>query len=179
MKPRTWVLVLLVLSFLGVADASYLAQHAVTGTPLLCDVQNISGCNAVATSPYSRIFGVPIAVYGVIFYGLVFVLSALELVIYDQLLRRILQGIAGLGFIASLYFILVQFFLIGAFCIYCLLSAIIAVVMLACATRIEPLPSLRQGGALVRKTLPKPGSRVPFAPGQRPERKDLPLPPLS
>lgn len=176
MKTRTWVIVLLVLSFLGLADASYLAQHAVSGTPLLCDIKNISGCNIVAASPYSLIFGVPIAIYGVVFYGLVFVLSALELVIADQLLRRILQGISALGFLASIYFVLVQLFLIGAFCIYCFISAIIAIIMLGCATRIEPLP-MRQGGALLKRALPKQSAKVPFAPSQKPEHEDLPMPP--
>lgn len=176
MKTRTWVVVLLVLSFIGLADASYLAQHAVTGAPLICDVGNLTGCNIVASSPYSRIFGVPIAIYGVIFYGLIFVLSALELVIADQLLRRILQGVSALGFVASVYFILVQLFLIGAFCIYCFISAIIAIIMLGCASRIEPLPKMRRTNApFFKRSLSKSGPTVPFAPPERP--KDFTMPP--
>lgn len=181
MKTRTWVIAILVLSFLGLADASYLAQHAVAGTPLICNIQNLSGCNIVASSQYSRVFGVPIAVYGVIFYGLLFVLSALELVIFDRLLRRVLQVISAAGFIASVYFILVQIFLIGAFCIYCFVSAVIAVIVLGCATRIEPLPLRKRDGGpaaapkppFYKKMLSKREPKVPFANGS----KDLQMPP--
>ena len=136
---RIGVALILVLSLLGLADSAYLAQHEASGTPLLCNIQNLSGCNTVAASQYSRLFDIPLAEYGVLFFSILFVLAALELVIFDRLLRRVLQGVSLVGVIASLYFILIQAFVIQAFCIYCLVSALITLFIFILAGLIEPL----------------------------------------
>ena len=136
---RIGVAFILVLSLLGLADSAYLAQHEASGTPLLCNIQNLSGCNTVAASQYSRLFDIPLAEYGVLFFSILFVLAALELVIFDRLLRRVLQGVSLVGVIASLYFILIQAFVIQAFCIYCLVSALITLFIFILAGLIEPL----------------------------------------
>ena len=136
---RIGVVFILVFAFLGIADSAYLAEHEANGTPLICNIQSLSGCNTVAESQYSRFFDIPLAQYGVLFYSILFVLSALELAIFNRLLRRILQGISLVGIIASLYFTFVQVFVIGAFCIYCLASAIIALFIFICASSIEPI----------------------------------------
>ncbi|MFA6503167.1 MAG: vitamin K epoxide reductase family protein [Candidatus Paceibacterota bacterium] len=136
---RIGVVCILLLAFCGVADSAYLAQHEIDGTPLICNIQNLSGCNVVAASQYSQLFGVPLAEYGVLFYGIMFVLAALELVLFDRLLRRVLQGFAFIGILASLYFTFVQVFMIGAFCIYCIASAVITLLIFIFATLIEPL----------------------------------------
>lgn len=156
---RFGVTCILILAFFGLADSAYLAQHEASGTPLLCNIQNLSGCNVVAASQYSHIFGIPLAEFGVLFYSIVFVLAALELVIFDRLLRRVLQVAALIGVAASLYFSLVQIFFIGAFCIYCLASALITVLILILASLIEPV------GRNIRPTPPasQPSSAPPAA----------------
>jgi uncharacterized membrane protein len=136
---RIGVVLILILSFFGLADSAYLTQHELSGTPLLCNIQNLSGCNVVASSQYSHIFGIPLAEFGILFYSVLFVLAALEIVIFDQLLRRALQAISLVGIISSLYFTSVQIFVIGAFCIYCFASAIIALLIFILATFIEPI----------------------------------------
>lgn len=136
---RAGVVAILILAFFGLADSAYLAQHELSGTPLLCNVQNFSGCNVVASSQYSNLFGIPLAEFGVLFYSVLFVLAALELVLFDRLLRRALQAIALVGALASIYFISVQAFFIGAFCIYCVASAVISFLIFAFASLIEPL----------------------------------------
>jgi len=161
---RIGVVAVLILAFLGLANSAYLAQQETSGDPLLCNIQNFSGCNIVAASEYSKLFGIPLAEYGVLFYGILFVLAALELVIFDRLLRRVLQAVSVVGVISSLYFTFVQVFFIGAFCIYCLASAIIALLILIFASFIEPM---RTGG---RRSPP------PVAPLPVPH---LPLPPSS
>lgn len=130
---------ILILAFFGLADSMYLTQHELNGTPLLCNIQNLSGCNIVATSQYSHIFGIPLAEFGILFYSVIFVLAALEIVIFDQLLRRTLQVISLVGVISSLYFTFVQMFVIGAFCIYCFASALITLLILIFASLIEPI----------------------------------------
>jgi uncharacterized membrane protein len=140
---RIGVVIILALAFFGLADSSYLASHAASGSPLICNIDNLSGCNIVAQSPYAHFLGVPLADFGLLFYGMVFVLAALELALFDRLLRRVLQGAAVVGFISSVYFVLVEVFLIKALCIYCLVSAAISVLILAFATLIEPVRGSR------------------------------------
>lgn len=163
---RIWVVGILVLSFFGLADSLYLAQHEISGTPLLCNIQNLTGCNIVATSPYSTLFGIPLAEYGVLFYVLLFVLAALELVLFDRLLRRVLQGVSMVCLLASLYFLMVQIFFIGAFCIYCTASAIITLLIFISATRIEPLRITREASGQ-------------DSPSSEPERGTLTMPPTA
>ena len=141
---RAGVAVILVLAFFGLADSAYITQHEVSGTPLVCNIQNLSGCNVVVASPYAYLFGIPLAEYGVLFYSILFVIAALELVIFDRLLRRVLQGISLVGVIVSLYFTFIQMFVINAFCIYCLASAVIAILIFIFASLIEPLQTNKQ-----------------------------------
>ncbi len=135
---RLGVIFILFLAFGGLADSAYLAQHETASNPLICNIQNLSGCNIVAQSPYSQIFGIPIAEYGILFYVIIFVIAALELVLFDRLLRRVLQFFAIGGTIASLYFTFLQIYVIQAFCIYCLSSAVITLFIFILASFIEP-----------------------------------------
>lgn len=136
---RAGVIAILVLAFLGLSDSVYLARQQATGTPLQCNIENLSGCNIVAQSPYSKFLGIPLAEYGVLFYTIMFILAALELIVFDQLLRRVLQGLAGIGLAASIGFTLLQIFIIQALCVYCLASALVSLLIFVAATLIEPL----------------------------------------
>ena len=136
---RAGVIVVLALAFCGLADSAYITQHEASGTPLLCNIQNLSGCNTVSHSPYSHLFGVPVAEYGLLFYGILFALAALELVVADRFLRRVLQSAALLGLVGSLYFTFLQIFVINALCVYCLGSALVVLFIVVAAVRIEPL----------------------------------------
>lgn len=136
---RAGIVAILVLAFCGLADSAYIAQTEAVNAPLICDVTDLSGCNIVATSPYAYLFGISIATYGVFFYGVIFILAALELVLPNRIVRRILQGVALIGVTASLYFSYLEFFVIKALCIFCIASAIIAFFILFFASFIEPI----------------------------------------
>ena len=156
---RTLALLILLLAFFGMADAAYLATHAFSGEPLICDIGSLSGCTIVASSTYSVLFGVPLAVYGVVFYALVFVLAALELVFFNALLRRLLQGAAVVGAIAGIVFTFIQVYLINALCIYCLMSAVVSFLILVCASMLEPVRPRLPG-----PPPPPPATRLPMPP---------------
>lgn len=130
---------ILILSFCGIAVSAYLAQSEATGNALICDIQSLSGCNAVVTSEYSRIFGISLADFGLLFYAILFVAAAFELVLFNWVLRRLLQLFALVGIIASLYSVYTQVFIINALCIYCLTSALLTFLILIGASLIEPL----------------------------------------
>lgn len=128
MHSRTGLLAsLLILTALGIADAFYLALSAFQGAALFCDVgAALDGCNIVAQSPYSKLFGLPLALYGVFFYGLVFFLIAALFKWTHHPLYQAVATLGGIGFAASLVFLFIQFVLIQALCIYCIVSAVIS-----------------------------------------------------
>lgn len=110
------------LSFIGFLDASYLVAKHYLGTALNCPF--FGNCEQVTTSQYAVIGGVPVALLGAIYYLIVFILAIAYL---DSENKKILYFAARftiLGFLASLWFLYLQLFVIGAICIYCVLSAI-------------------------------------------------------
>ena len=115
-----------VLALIGLADSIYLTDIAFTGSTLVCDIAGLDGCNVVAQSVYSKVLGVPLAAYGVLFYG-VFILTFLYSTIRQtQRMQKIVFQIAVAGALFSSYFIYLQVFVIKALCIYCIGSAIVA-----------------------------------------------------
>lgn len=125
------IVLVLILSFLGIADSWYLYQSAITDTALSCDLgSGLDGCNVVAQSPYSRLFGVPLGLYGVGFFALTFVLASSLGVVSSRRLYQLLLAVSAFGVATSAVFMFIQFFLIKALCIYCILSALITVLLL-------------------------------------------------
>ncbi|MBI3634112.1 MAG: vitamin K epoxide reductase family protein [Candidatus Yonathbacteria bacterium] len=116
------------LAFVGFADSTFLLAKRMSGGPIPC-VLGFTGCDEVSKSPYSALFGIPLSVYGMIFYLAIGAFGILYLDTKRYIFARLLLLATTLGFLMSLYFIYVQKFLIGAFCIYCILSAIISTVL--------------------------------------------------
>ncbi|MFZ1075768.1 MAG: vitamin K epoxide reductase family protein [Minisyncoccia bacterium] len=144
---RFGAVLIFILAFCGLADATYLTQNELNSTPLLCNIQNLSGCNIVTNSQYSRIFNVPVAELSLLFYGLIFIIAALEILALDSRLRRALQVLSLIGLVTSLYFTSLQIFVIKALCIYCLASTFTTLLIFIFATLIEPLRRKPRGPA--------------------------------
>jgi uncharacterized membrane protein len=125
--------VMLALAVVGIADAFYDSYAIYNGQLLWCPPP-IDGCNTVAASPYARIFGVPLGYLGLAFY-----LATLALATglrFDPVSRglrwvALLYTAAGLG--ASMYFFYVQRTYIHAFCIYCLVSGVLTLLLFIAA----------------------------------------------
>ena len=110
-------LILAGLDVVGLCIAAYLAVVEIGGGTPACGP--IKGCEEVALSEYSRIGGVPVAVYGV---GLSLILLTFALAwwrtdAYGLLLAHYGLSLAGVLFEA--YFIYVQMFVISAVCVWC------------------------------------------------------------
>lgn len=110
-------LILAALDIVGLAIAAYLSVVELQGGVPVCGP--IKGCEEVARSEYSRIGGVPVAVFGV---ALSLVLLTLAIAwwrtdLYALLLAHYGLSLAGVLFEA--YFMYLQVFVIGAVCIWC------------------------------------------------------------
>lgn len=109
--------ILAVLDIAGLAIASYLAIVELQGLAPVCGP--IKGCEEVALSEYSRIGGIPVAVFGV---GLSLILLTLAVTwlktdLYGLLLAH--YGLSLAGVIFEAYFLYLQVFVIGAVCVWC------------------------------------------------------------
>lgn len=142
-KYLGFVWVAVISAFAGLANSFYLVQAHISGDPLNCTLLN--GCNAVAASPYSIIFGVPLASWGVLFYFVIFVFAATMLVVRARMLSHLFVFVTAFGFLASLYFTYLQFFVINAVCIYCIFSALLSTLLLILALLIIRIPTKASG----------------------------------
>jgi uncharacterized membrane protein len=127
------VWLMLVFAAVGIADAFYDSYAIYNGQLLWCPPP-IDGCNTVASSPYARVFGVPLGYLGVAFYLVMFALAAL--ILFDPFSRGLRWGAlacAALGVSGSIYFMYVQYAFIHAFCIYCLISGVLTLLLLIAA----------------------------------------------
>lgn len=119
--------ILIVLSLIGLADSLYLAEKATMDEPLFCDIgAGLDGCNVVAQSPYSHFLGIPLAYFGVAFYLLVLLATLLTLWRPFEFSYHVLMIVTAIGALFSIGFLYIQFVLIKALCIYCVISAIAA-----------------------------------------------------
>ena len=124
---------MLVLALLGLAVALYDSYAIYNGELLWCPPP-INGCNEVASSPYARIFDLPVGYFGVVYYLYMFCLAAL--LAFDPNSRGLRTGAiiyAALGVCFSIYFMYLQINFIHAFCIYCLVSAVTTLLLLIAA----------------------------------------------
>lgn len=124
---------LVVLSLLGLLDAVYLTTRHYQGD-FTCS--GITKCETVLTSSYATIGPVPLAVLGIVYYGVIFVSSLLLLANKNARLRKALTWLTLVGVLASLWFVSLQAFVIDAWCIFCLFSATTSTLLFLWGSRI-------------------------------------------
>lgn len=125
--PNYILWTLIVLALVGFTDSAFLLAKRISGAPIPCFIT--SGCDTVSKSPYSVLFGVPLAAWGVLFYLVIGFLALLYMDTKNILVAKLIPLATMLGFLSSAYFIYVQKFKIGAFCIYCIISAIVSTLL--------------------------------------------------
>ncbi|MBI4599869.1 vitamin K epoxide reductase family protein [Candidatus Uhrbacteria bacterium] len=129
--PRVFPLLFVIFSFIGFLDAAYLAANHYLGVSLVCII--VHGCDTVTGSIYSKLFGIPVALLGTFYYLSIFLLT----VAFFDTGKRVFFDCARMctvaGFMFSLWFLYVQAFLLGAYCIYCLGSVITSTLLFVIA----------------------------------------------
>lgn len=116
-----------IVALAGLADATYLTVHHITAEPVPCSM--ISGCETVLTSSYAEIGGIPLAAFGAVAYFVAFALALLTA--FGNRMMWTLFGIqVVLMSIFTAWLLYLQGFVIGAFCQFCLISAITTFTML-------------------------------------------------
>ncbi|NQU83351.1 MAG: vitamin K epoxide reductase family protein [Parcubacteria group bacterium] len=123
------VYLFIVLSVGGIIDASYLLYKKVKKIPLSCPIND--DCSVVTQSKWSKVFGIHNETLGVINYIflVLVVIVSLFLSQWAQTIFLFLLFITGAGFLYSLYLTYIQAFRIKSFCFYCLISAILSLLI--------------------------------------------------
>jgi uncharacterized membrane protein len=126
LRPTTLVrmgwlpLTTLVLSVLGFVDSSYQCYADLTGTGLAGCSTRADACVVVQHSAEAYIFGIPVAVFGVVFY--VFMVAICSPQAWRSRLpalhrARLAAAVIGMGFV--LYLIYAELVEVGEICPYC------------------------------------------------------------
>ncbi len=139
MSARTIAKIVLVLSIIGIVDSAYatyehyaLLSESEQGS--FCDINAAVSCTAVNTSPYSEMFGIPTAFYGVMWFLVTVVLGY-------QLLKEHKSGFwkntpfylfawSIVGLLTVFWLVYAELFLIGAICLLCTIVHIIVIIIL-------------------------------------------------
>lgn len=120
--PNIFLLGITLIGFTGFLDSVYLTAKRFVGGPIPCFV--FTGCDTVAQSPYALLFGVPLSALGIFYYLSVILLAIFYFGTKQQIAMKVFSLLSVVGFLASIYFIYLQAFVIKAFCFYCILSAV-------------------------------------------------------
>ncbi len=110
------------LALVGLLIAVYLAWTKLSGQLPVCGP--LHGCETVALSPYSELFGIPVALFGV---GFSIALLGFALAWWRRADRRAILGLYGLGLLGVLfvaYLTYIELFVIGAICAWCATYAV-------------------------------------------------------
>ena len=124
-------------SIVGLVVSAYLFALDLSGGSSYC--LGTSGCDAVRSSVFGRIVGVPVSTAGVLFFGAALTLCCIRSTWRDQALTYLAAAGAG----AAGVFVLIQVVVIRAICPYCLAADLAAL-----AVAYLVLREVRRGGRL-------------------------------
>lgn len=117
-----------VVALAGLGVAAYLTYVHYQPQALVCTAGG--GCETVQESSYAEVVGIPVALLGLLTY-----VAVLVLVAWDSELARTLAAAVALtaaGFAA--YLIVLQAFVIDAWCVWCLVNDLVIVPLLVVLT---------------------------------------------
>jgi uncharacterized membrane protein len=187
--PLRWAL--RVLAWLAFGVSAYLAWNAVNQTSVAgCGFGDYKPCDIVLGSSWSKWFGVPVAVLGLACYATLAGLSVLLELRNARLGRWINTAFVMLSVLAaaaSLWFIGLQIFAIGHYCIFCLVADICGIALGAIAvwsaalwlheTRYIRKPRVAAAGLMaLRSAMPTAGRGSPTTSSSQPAMPTPSLP---
>ena len=124
-----------IVSVVGLADATYLTVQALTGETLSCG--GSPDCFRVLGSSYAKIGGIPVAMLGALAYFSAFTFATFAAFGYARA-PKFRALMVGMMFLATLWLLYVQAFLLHAYCRYCLLSAAITFLLAGLLIAVPP-----------------------------------------
>ena len=119
----------MILAGLGLLVSAYMTIYKLTDNQTMC--LGNGGCSVVNSSVWSEVYGVPVALIGVLGYAVI--LGALGLTgrrgVLGQNAALITFGLCLAGFLFTVYLIYVEIAWIRAWCPFCIASQVIMTVL--------------------------------------------------
>jgi uncharacterized membrane protein len=113
--------VCLLLTAIGIGIATYLTiAHYDTHVSLVCAAKGAIDCQAVTTSPQSKVFGIPVAPLGLAYFvGMIPWNLPVAWRLADPRIKigRLIYGLAGIGFVC--YLVYAEAVIIKKICLWC------------------------------------------------------------
>lgn len=136
--PEDWQLRLIaLLSVPGIILSYFLLLYHNGNLIDVCTASGWDDCGKVSgpDAPYSSIGPIPVALIGLVGYATIFVVIWLKdwLPIVDSYVPELMVGLTGLALLFSLGLTALEIFVIGYICRYCVVSAVIILVMFVLA----------------------------------------------
>lgn len=123
-RARRILLAISLLSVIGVLVSSVsLRHHYGTSQTAYCNLGENFNCDLVNRSTYSTVFGIPVALIGIIGYIVLFVLATLYRTKQETAAMLLIASLAGLGL--AFYLTYIEAFVLAVWCILCLSSLIV------------------------------------------------------
>jgi uncharacterized membrane protein len=121
------------LIIIGIFDTAYLSWVKLADTQVFCG--GAANCESVNSSVYSEIFNIPIAYLGLVAYIFLAILFLLEkrASIQKDISSLLRFATCLIGSLYSIYLTYIEIAVIRAICPYCILSAILMILLLALA----------------------------------------------
>lgn len=102
-----------VLSFIAILISVYLLYIHFSGGIAACPDVGIINCQNVLTSPYSSFFYIPLPVFGIIYFLLIFILSFIDK------LKNVILALSAISIIVVFSLLYIEFGLIHSICLWC------------------------------------------------------------
>ncbi len=126
-----------VLSVIGIGVAAYLSFVEINQAEAVCGP--VGDCNTVQQSSYAILFGIlPMGILGLLGYLAVIILwlaGNLDFEAWKNKINTLLWIVTLIGTLFSVYLTFLEPFVIGATCMWCIVSAIVMTILFLLATR--------------------------------------------
>ena len=115
---------LIALAIIGLLVSVYMTIYKITSNDNMCI--GSKDCSVVNASRYSELYGIPVAVFGVVGYAAILAVLWLERNpgFFNQNGTMLLFGLSLTGFLFTLYLIFLEIALIKAYCPFCITSQV-------------------------------------------------------
>ena len=113
---------LVALAIIGLLVSVYMTIYKITSNDSMCI--GSKDCSVVNQSRYAEIYGIPVAVFGILGYGAILAVLLLERNsgFFKQNGTMLLFGLSLTGFLFTLYLIFLEVAIIKAYCPFCITS---------------------------------------------------------
>lgn len=159
-SEKTWLTILMILTLVTMAVHLYLSlQHyqlklGLSQSPAVCNVSSTFNCDAVGISRFATLFGMPMALLGLITQGvfLIYLVAVrYNLSSSTNHLRRFLFWFSLFVFGVSLVMGFFSSFYLGTYCLFCIAVYVLSLIQLGAAWKVQDSSPLKHVGEDIKE----------------------------